>query len=170
MPLQVSYLAGEHSNTAFNHFKMTTTNDLAQFLHHQDDALDDSDSSESLESLDTDDGQAHFPEKILAERSVATSTSIKPWYLLKWRGASILRSSWQCRAEIKFLQGNWLEPTLLADWELEKERHIKGEAKALDLVAFNNAVADVERAERQRRVLKTFKTKVTRVLSILTAS
>jgi hypothetical protein len=137
---------------------MTTTNQpQLQFF-------DDSDSdTASLESLDTDDGEDHLPEKILAQLETP-----RHLYLLKWKDCPVVRSSWEDCNTIQILVDR-VAPTLVDDWELEKERQRRGISKPLDLVAFTAAVSAIEKAERQRRVLRRLHSKVNRVLSVVIA-
>lgn len=133
-----------------------------QAIQHWD--IDDSDAdleddNESLASLETDDGQDHPPEKILAQLE---SKNGFVWYLVKWQDCPVLRSSWEGRGTFKDYQ------EILDNWQTELQRQAEGESQPLDIKAFNQAVLDLERAERQRRILRRLKRKVTRVLSIVT--
>jgi hypothetical protein len=120
----------------------------------------DSDDAESLASNETDDGEVHVPEKIIAELQSKNGTC---WYLVKWQDCPVLRSSW----ELQISSGDY--PNIFADWEVEKQKQKSGESKPLDLVSFTQAVLQVEEAERQRRTLRRLKRKVHRVLSIVDA-
>ncbi len=117
------------------------------------------DDNESLASLETDDGQDHPPEKILAE---ITSKNGFVWYLVKWQDCPILRSSWESVALDSF-------PWILEEWEREKQRQREGKSKPLDIADFNKRVLDVEVAERQRRIVRRLKRKVKRLLDIAAA-
>lgn len=124
-----------------------------------DSDFDSEDDNESLASLETDDGQDHPPEKILAQ---FTSKNGSVWYLVKWQDCSILRSS---------LEGEALFtncPKIFEQWQIEKKNQAEGKSKPLDLAAFKKAVLDLETAERERRILRRLKRKVTRLLSIVT--
>ena len=136
---------------------MATTNETQTF-----DDLDDLDGSdsESLNSLLTDDGQDHPPEKILARAEPS-------WYLVKWKDCSVLRSSWEGVGTIwNFVENG--HPALWDDWHQEVERQEKGLSKPFDIQAFDAAVEEIEKLERQRRVLRRLKKKINRVLYILT--
>jgi hypothetical protein len=137
----------------------TNSQTYLQFLEDNSDA-DLEDDTESLASLETDDGQDHPPEKILAE---IVSRNGFIWYLVKWEGAPFLRSSWEGR-EI-FEDSPWI----LDAWLVEKQKQLDRKSEPLDIGAFNRAVLDVEVAESQRRTLRRLKRKVTRILSIVTA-
>jgi len=142
---------------------MATTTTYPQFYEHLD---VDSESESDSESLFTDDGQDHPPEKILAEYKNEKQDIL--WYLIKWKDCALLRSSWEgCSLIEEFVQTT--HPNLLVDWEVEKERQLNGISKPLDKEVFSNAVLKLENAQRQRRVLRRLKGKVNRVLSILTA-
>ncbi|CCU81232.1 chromo-domain protein [Blumeria hordei DH14] len=109
--------------------------------------------TESLASLETDDGRDHPPEKIIAE-SISYSGSIH--YLVKWKDCDILRSSWEkgCFFEI--------HPRLLEEWTQEKEKIHRGERKPFDINDFNNQVLEVEKRDKERRILRRNRRKVQR--------
>jgi hypothetical protein len=130
----------------------------AHFPEIDDDGF--SDDAESLASNETDDGQRHPPEKILAELH---STNGFWYYLVKWKGCPVIRSSWEIRINPRTF------PPLFADWEAEKQKQERGESKPLDLIAFTTAVVQVEEAERHRRTLRRLKRKINRVLQIIDA-
>src|ERR1039457_3152382 len=104
-----------------------------QYLDNYDDLEDDED-AESLASLETDDGENHPPEKIIAQIFGKNSGHI--WYLVKWKDCHVLRSSWE---GTEFTESF---PSLLADWKVEKRRQIEGKSTPLDIGAFNKAVLD----------------------------
>ncbi|TVY89994.1 Nucleotide exchange factor [Lachnellula willkommii] len=132
---------------------MGTTNPQ-QILEHLGDDLDEEFSDdESIASLDTDDGQDHPPERILAQVEAKNNFI---WYLVKWQDCPVIRSSWEGRA----LFDNC--PWILDSWCVEQQRQAEGLSKALDLRAFNKAVFDAEAASQQRRVLRRLKRKFTR--------
>jgi hypothetical protein len=120
----------------------------------------DFDDRESLASIETDDGEDHPPEKILAE---ITSKNGFTWYLVQWKDCPVIRSSWEGRETFDAAQ--WL----LEDWAKEKEKQERGESTPLDVASFNKKVLEVELAERQRRVLRRLRRRVNRVLSIVSA-
>jgi hypothetical protein len=128
-----------------------------QFLEDQSDT-DLEDDEESVASLETDDGEDHPPERILAE---VTSKNGLIWYLVKWTNCPILRSSWAGPEEV--------EAWLLEDWRIERKKQLDGESKPLDIAAFQKAQLDEELAERKRRILRRLKRKVNRAISIVTA-
>ena len=137
---------------------MTTNNPQAyvQYLEeHSDLDLEDDD---SIASNETDDGQDHPPEKILAQ---SASKNGFIWYLVKWQDCPVLRSSWE-GGEL-FTSCPWI----LDDWLVGRRKQTEGKTKPLDIAAFNKAVLDVEVAERQRRTLRRLKRKISRVLSIV---
>lgn len=135
---------------------MATNTPPAQDPNYSDHS--DFDDRESLASIETDDGQDHAPEKILAE---ITSRNGFTWYLVQWKDCPVIRSSWEGRET--FDNSQWL----LEDWVKEKEKQKKGESTPLDVAAFNKKVLEVELAERQRRVLRRLRRSVNRVLSIV---
>jgi hypothetical protein len=138
-------------------FAMATTAPPAQdYSDHSD--FDD---RESLASIETDDGQDHPPEKIIAE--VTSNQNGFTWYLVQWKDCPVIRSSWE--GGETFNSCKWL----LEDWAKEKEKQERGESTPLDIAAFNKKVLEVELAERQRRVLRRLKRSVHRVLSIVSA-
>ncbi|KUJ11127.1 uncharacterized protein LY89DRAFT_758900 [Mollisia scopiformis] len=125
-----------------------------------DDSEDDlEDDTESLASLETDDGQDHPPEKVLAQ---TTSKNGFTWFLVKWRDCPVLRSSWE--GESLFIRC----PEIYESWKVERKRQAEGKSQPLEIEAFNKAVKKLETAERQRRLLRRLKRKVNRVLSIVT--
>ena len=137
----------------------TNSQTYLQFLEDNSD-VDLEEDTESLASLETDDGEDHPPEKILAE---TVSKNGFVWYLVKWKDCPFLRSSWEGRE----LFENF--PWMLDAWLVEKQSQLELKSKPLDIGAFNRAVLDVEVAESQRRTLRRLKRKVNRVLSIVTA-
>jgi hypothetical protein len=137
----------------------TNSQTYLQFLEDNSDA-DLEDDTESIASLETDDGEDHPPEKSLAE---IVSKNGFVWYLVKWKDCPILRSSWEGREIFES------SPWMLDAWLVEKQHQLEGKSEPLDIGAFNRAVLDVEVAESQRRTLRRLKRKVNRVLSILTA-
>lgn len=112
-----------------------------------------------MNSLETDDGEDHLPEKIIAEFE---STPGVIWYLVKWENCPLLRSSWEGPGAIH----GYLN--LSKNWEIEKQRQKEGTTKPLDISAFNKAVERVEEAERAKRQLRRLKHKFNRVLWIVT--
>ena len=127
-----------------------------QYLEEHDTDLGDD--NESLLSLESDDGEDHPPEKIIAE---ITAKNGNTWYLVKWKGCPVLRSSW----EGKELFDDF--PEVWNTWLVEKQQQAEGKSKPLDVEAFNKAVLDLEVAESQRRTLRRLRRKVKRVLSSL---
>jgi hypothetical protein len=119
--------------------------------------LDYSD-ADSLASIETDDGQDHLPEKILAEFEAKEG---QIWYLVSWTGCPVLRSSWEGYDIFKEY------PHLFEAWALEKKSQSEGESQPFDIAAFNKAVFRLEEAERERRRLRRLKRKIQRVLSIV---
>lgn len=110
--------------------------------------------TESLASLETDDGHDHPPEKIIAE---STSYSGFIRYLVKWKDCDILRSSWE---KVGFFDTH---PRLLEEWTQEKEKIHRGERKPFDINDFNNQVLEVEKREKERRILRRYRRKVQRL-------
>lgn len=104
--------------------------------------------AESLASLETDDGEDHPPEKIIADETDQTG---QVWYLVKWKDCNILRSSWEGS---NFCTNH---PKVFKKWLVEKERILRGDIKALDLKQFKERVSELENQERQRRRLRRFK-------------
>ncbi|KAH8593693.1 hypothetical protein B0O99DRAFT_515213 [Bisporella sp. PMI_857] len=138
---------------------MATTSD-----QESQNEFSDSD-SDSIDSNQTDDGQTHLPEKILAEVVRPTTFDVPQiWYLIKWEDCALLRSSWE---GIDFAEN--FPDIILADWEAEKKRQLEGKSKPLDLEAFHQALKDLESAERARRRIRRLRSKVSRVLSIAAA-
>jgi len=135
----------------------TTTNHsagAAAYIHD----TDTQDDIESDSSIETDDGQYHLPEKIIAELKSKTGFV---WYLVKWQDCPILRSSWEGSAVLES------QPHIWENWKLEKQKQAQGSSKPLDIAAFNKAVLEVEKAEAQRHILRRLKRRVNRVLSIV---
>jgi hypothetical protein len=128
-----------------------------QYLEEYSDA-DLEDDNESLASLETDDGEDHPPEKIIAE---LTAKNGNIWYLVKWTDCPLLRSSWEGKE--LFNDCPWIWDA----WLIEKQKQAEGKSKPLDIAAFNKAVLDLEVAESQRRTLRRLRRKVNRVLSIV---
>lgn len=139
--------------------KMATSNNPQTFQYWDiDDSDDFEDDNESLASLETDDGQDHSPEKILAQ---TTSKTGFVWYLVKWQDCPVLRSSWEGE---ELFAGC---PKVLDEWQIERKSQAEGKSEPLDIAAFNKAVLEVETAERKKRILRRLKRKVNRVLSIV---
>jgi hypothetical protein len=134
------------------------TQEHLQYLDDQSDT-DLDDDEESIASLETDDGEDHLPEKILAQ---ITSKNGFNWYLVKWENCPFLRSSWE--GLDLFVN----HPKIVHEWLVERKKQLEGKSTPLDIAAFEKAVLDVELAERQRRTLRRLKRKVNRVLSIVT--
>lgn len=128
-----------------------------QILDDQSDTDLDDEDEESVLSLETDDGEDHLPEKILAQNTWKNGPT---WYLVKWENCPILRSSWEGE---EIFDGH---PWLLDQWQVEKQKQSEGRSEPLDIQAFEKAILDVELAERRRRILRRLKRKVNRVLSI----
>ena len=127
-----------------------------QYLEEYDADLGNlQDDNESLISLETDDGEDHPPEKIIAE---VTARNGQVWYLVKWKDCPILRSSWEDRELFNDC------PQIWDAWLIEKQEQAAGNSKPLDVSAFNKAVLDLEVAESQRRTLRRLRRKVKRVL------
>jgi hypothetical protein len=137
----------------------TPPHQLAQYL--EDDSFDETSDTESLASLETDDGEDHTPERILAQFQRPND---RVWYLIKWQDCPVIRSSWESKEIIASC------PWLLDAWFIEKQRQAEGSSKPLDIHAFNKAVFDAEVAAQQRRVLRRLKRRFNRVLSIVAAT
>jgi hypothetical protein len=135
------------SNTSLNYL---------HYLETYDEDLEDD--NESLASLETDDGEDHPPEKIIAEIEAKNGNL---WYLVKWKDCPVLRSSWEGRELFNDCPKVW------DAWLIEKQKQAEGKSKPLDVAAFNKAVLDLEVAESQRRTLRRLRQKVKRVLSSL---
>lgn len=130
---------------------------LAEYL--DDDIYADQSDDESLASLETDDGQDHPPEKVLAQ---ITGKNGFHWYLVKWQDCPVIRSSWEGGELFRN------HPDILEAWKAERKRQVEGLSKPLDLAAFDQTVVDAEVAHSQRRVLRRLRRKFNRVLSIVT--
>lgn len=137
---------------------MATTNPQQYLEYFEDEPLEDSSDAESIASLETDDGQDHPPERILAQ--VVGKNNII-WYLVKWQDCPVLRSSWEGR-DLFFSC-----PGVFDTWLIEQQRQVDGLSKPLDLKAYHQAVADAEIAAQRRRVLRRLKRRLSRVLSIV---
>ena len=154
-----SELAGSISCDHLSSFYKMATNNAQGYVQYLEDHSDlDLDDEESIASLETDDGQEHPPEKILAE---LVSKNGFTWYLVKWKDCPALRSSWE---GLDLCQNH---PWMLDNWLIEKQKQAEGKSKPFDTAAFNKAVLDVEVAERQRRILRRLKRRVNRVISII---
>ncbi|RDL38554.1 uncharacterized protein BP5553_02894 [Venustampulla echinocandica] len=138
--------------------KMALNNAQQSLNYLEDDIYEDDGDEESLASLETDDGQDHPPERILAQ---VKGRSNSGYYLVKWQDCPIIRSSW----EVEDLFSNY--PWVLDAWQIEKQRQAEGLAKPLDLVAFHKAVSGEEVAHTRRRALRRLRRKFKRVLSIV---
>lgn len=130
----------------------------ANLDYSESDSDIDIEDDDSVASNETDDGQEHEPDKVLAE---FTSRNDYVWYLIKWKDCSLLRSSWEDSGIFT------LWPWALDAWLVEKQKHAEGKSHPLNITAFNQAVLEVEKAERQRRLLRRLKRRITRVLSIV---
>ena len=137
---------------------METTNPQQILEYLGDDLYEEFSDEESLASLDTDDGQDHPLERILAQVKGKNNFI---WYLVKWQDCPVIRSSWEGRE----LFSNC--PWVLDAWFVEQQRQAEGLSKPLDLRAFNKAVFDAEAAAQRRRVLRRLKRRFNRILSII---
>lgn len=135
---------------------MATTNPPVQVYILDSDSDSDFNDADSIASIETDDGVDHPPEKILAQ---FVSKDGLVWFLVKWQDCPLLRSSWEGSSIFES------RPKLLEEWLVEKQKQEEGKSKPLDLIAFDNAVLNVEVAERQRRTLRRLKRRVNRVIS-----
>ncbi|TVY80429.1 Nucleotide exchange factor SIL1 [Lachnellula suecica] len=142
---------------AFNTDNNTNPQQYLQYL--TDDLYEESSDTESLASLETDDGQDHPPERILAQVKAKNDFI---WYLVKWQDCPVIRSSWEGRD----LFSN--SPWILDAWAVEQQKQAEGLTKPLDLNEFNKAVSLEESAVQRRRVLRRLKRRFNRVLSIST--
>lgn len=146
-----------------NHHNTSGSNSPDSDYLGNDFDLDSETDGESLASLETDDGQDHKPEKILAQQDLQSNhpneTTFSTWYLVKWEDCPVLRSSWE--------SGDLFTtyPYLLEDWVLEKQEQAVGKKKELDLKAFELAVLELEIVERKRRKLRRFRRRLMRMLS-----
>ncbi|KAF7942791.1 uncharacterized protein EAE97_006245 [Botrytis byssoidea] len=118
---------------------------------------EDSNSAESLASLESDT-EERPPEKILTE-IVGKNNHI--WYLVKWKDCPLLRSSWE--GESCFENYPWV----FDRWLVNKQGQKEGKIQPFDLQAFDQACKDLDLAERQRRILRRFRRKAKRLLSIV---
>lgn len=138
--------------------KMDSGHPQPAFADYLEDLSDED--NESLASLETDDGQDHPPEKILAQYSKPGQGIV--WFLVKWQDCPLLRSSWEDRG---LFTGY---PWILEAWQVELQQQAEGKSNPFDIHAFDRAVLEVEKAERQRRKLRRLKRRINRVLSIVT--
>jgi hypothetical protein len=140
---------------------MTTNTPADQLVHidglNLESEAEDSNSAESLASLESDSEEPP-PEKILTE-IVGKNNYI--WYLVKWKDCPLLRSSWE--GEACFENHPWI----LDQWLVDKQSQKEGKSKPFDLEAFDRACKDLDLAERQRRILRRFRRKAKRILSIV---
>ncbi|KAF5876161.1 putative nucleotide exchange factor sil1 protein [Botrytis fragariae] len=118
---------------------------------------EDSNSAESLASLESDT-EERPPERILTE-IVGKNNHI--WYLVKWKDCPLLRSSWEGEACFE----NY--PWVFDQWLVNKQGQKEGKIQPFDLHAFDQACKDLDLAERQRRILRRFRRKAKRLLSVV---
>jgi hypothetical protein len=138
----------------------TTTNPPQSPVHYLEvDSDGESEDAESLASNETDDGQEHAPEKIIAE--LKSDRGACCWYLVKWQDCPVIRSSWEL-----YIPSD-RHNQILADWEAEKRKQERGESTPLDLLSFSRAVLEVEEREKQKRTLRRLKRRAEHILSIL---
>ena len=142
---------------------MATTTPTNTLYPSSDSEYESDTSTESLASLETDDGVEHEPEKIIAEFNPGPDKDI--WVLVKWENCPILRSSW----ETKRTYMQYTYPQVVEAWEIELQLQKEGKSKPFDIVSFFKAQAEEEKAARQRRLLRRLKRRTQRVLDILTA-
>jgi hypothetical protein len=134
-------------------------NNPQQFVEYlEDDIYEEPSDEESLASLETDDGQDHPPERILAQLKGKTGPN---WYLVKWKDCPVIRSSWESADLFESC------PWILDAWLIERQRQAEGLTQPLDLVAFDKAVFDAEVAHTRRRILRRLRRRFNRVLSIV---
>lgn len=126
----------------------------------EEDDLQDVEDTESLASAE-EDQQDHPPEAVLSE-FVGKNGLI--WYLIKWQDSPFLQSSWESTTIFDDC------PALLEKWKEEKQRQFEGKSKPLDVKAFNEAVADVETAQRQRRILRRLRRRIKNILNVIDVS
>ncbi|RDW60189.1 hypothetical protein BP5796_11795 [Coleophoma crateriformis] len=142
---------------------MATNNTLqtqsVDWLDEEDD-LQDVEDTESLASAE-EDQQDRAPEAVLSE---FVGKNDHTWYLIKWQDSPLLWSSWECGT---IFDGR---PALLEQWKEEKQKQLEGKSKPLDVKAFNEAVAHVETAERQRRILRRLRRRIKNVLNVIDLS
>lgn len=119
------------------------------------------DDVDSIASLESDDGQFHPVECILAEIKDTRGT----WFLVKWENCPLVRSSWEKSTSDTFRD----QLDILNNWKAEKEKQKEGKSKAFDLRAFERAFVEVEKLERQRRILRRLKRHVKGHLGVVTA-
>jgi len=124
-----------------------------------DNSPDEIPETDSVASNDTDDGQTHQPEKILAKQDIKHNTHETTWFLVKWENCPVLRSSWESGDLFKTY------PKLLEDWKVEQQRRAEGKSK-FDLDAFNQAVLDLDKAYVRRRQLRRLKKDISRLLTL----
>ncbi len=130
---------------------------------HEDfifDIFEDDDDADSIASLESE-GVDYPIERILAE---VTGKNGHVWYLVKWRHCPLVRSSWEC--VVIFTDTPWI----YEEWQKEKRRQAEGKSKPLNIDAFNQAVVDVETAERQRRRLRRLRKQAENVLAAIKTS
>jgi hypothetical protein len=142
-----------------NHLaQLDLQNELAADLSDIE-GIDDTD-AESIASLETDDGERHAIERILAE---IQGNRGQIYYLVKWENCPLVRSSWETSST--FIQC----PHHLEDWTVEKQKVADGKSQPFNIAALNQAIEEIELAERQRRILRRFKRRVQHILEIVSA-
>lgn len=110
----------------------------------------------------SDEDETEYPiERILAE---FTDKHGHIWYLVKWTDCPLVQSSWECALIFKDV------PEVLAEWDQEKQRQAEGKSSPIDIKAFNNAVQDVEEAQRYKRRLRDLRKQAQAILANITAN
>ncbi|TAQ83349.1 hypothetical protein B7494_g8327 [Chlorociboria aeruginascens] len=121
---------------------MATTNQHSYFgglLFDSDDYSDESD-----DSLEEDLDFEYPPEKIIAEFTKNKQT----WYLVKWEGCPVLRSSWEGIEIFNGYEG------LLREWEVEKQKQKEGKSTPLDIPTFNKEVTELFQPSKDFQIIK----------------
>ncbi|QSZ33975.1 hypothetical protein DSL72_005555 [Monilinia vaccinii-corymbosi] len=91
---------------------------------------EDSDSEESLASLESDFEEETPPEKILTE---IVGKNSRIWYLVKWKDCPLLRSSWEGEACFESY------PWILEQWSVDKQSQKEGKSQPFDVQGFDQA-------------------------------
>ena len=119
------------------------------------------DDMDSIASLESDDGEFHPVECILTE----IRDRHRIWYLVKWENCPLVRSSWEKSTSDTFTD----RPDLINTWKALKKRQDEGKSKPFDLRTFERAYREVEKLERQRRILRRLKRHVKGHIAVVTA-
>lgn len=126
-----------------------------------------SDSEFSTDSDEEPDDEPDFldfadeTDDLPIECIIAEYKRVTHWYLVKWKGAPVVQSSWETQNRLKDV------PWIIDEWEKEKARAAEGKTTLIDAEVFKKLQENLEEKLRQKNRVRRFRNQVKKTLTAL---